>query len=459
MNRDSRASLQGSRYDNAAGVLVRVFTSPILGSLVVSSLLFVLVAPAWSHGDLGHFSVTAWAITELPEGELKEFFDDPEVANAAIYGSTFPDAGYWVDTQVARDFAEYSHWAPFIQSFIEAIRQEYPPESWDQEVRKNVAFMIGCAVHGLQDEIFDSTFLYQVDEHDDGGQDEADGGTDFFLVDDGQRAILPKRYLPPLDVLLPLYDSLAQEVTEQVVLGSVETQEKVYLNDDVSYDIAAAFVEDSRERIPWAAEHYLDPQVPGSLRSEVPATMAYMQALWKRVHGDWRADDDLVVYSYPDGNGVLRSSRSGTVDSWITMILGQGIVFDTSGGGIFDAAGAPVEANYTGTRWGHPVPRLVRFQPTADLQPGKRYRARLDAGVENGWGRAEPGGRAGRGPKRHARMVPNRAPAPSACASRSPIGPGPSARSMNFACPMLCLRSVDCGRGMLVSIRKVRPQP
>ncbi|MDG2304095.1 MAG: zinc dependent phospholipase C family protein [Candidatus Binatia bacterium] len=177
--------------------LRRVLIAALLVSLVLAP------SPARSHGDWGHVQVTRWAIESLPPGPLKEFFAEPAVREAALFGAAFPDSGYWADGPAEREYGEYTHWEPFIQAFVEHIRTNQPPPFAMLEQRKLVAFLMGCGAHGLQDEIFDSLFLFQVDEHDGGNQEDADGGTDFFLVEDG---VLPFDLVEfvPMDALLPL---------------------------------------------------------------------------------------------------------------------------------------------------------------------------------------------------------------------------------------------------------------
>jgi len=387
--------------------------------------------------------VTGWAIENLPPGPLRSFFSEPAVFNAALYGAAFPDSGYWVDTGPTREYAEYAHWEPFIESFIQLIRSEHPPGFWSPEERKLVAFMMGCAAHGLQDEIFDSTFLFQVAEHDGKGQSEADGGTDFLLIDEGHQRFLPERFLP-MDTLLRLYAERPEAITQETILSGVDTQESTYVNDGLGLQIARSLAPASRDLIPWTAQHYLDPEVPGILYTEITPTMQYLQAVWDRLHGRWKSGRDPVVHVFPDDGRALRSASAGTVDGWVTMILGKGIAIDSAAGTLLGAHGTTVDARFTGTRWGHPFPRVVRFQPSVDLEPGRRYTAVLHAGAEmidrggtTGPHRATvraacddrahgcPGGRSSEGPKidgsaRHA--------AQRRCVARSPGGarcPGP----------------------------------
>ncbi len=333
--------------------------------------------PVHAHGDWGHVHVTGWAIENLPSGELRDFFAEPEVFSAALYGGSFPDSGYWVDQPPHREFAEYSHWEPFVQSFIEYIRANHPPPFDTLEDRQLVAFLMGCAAHGLQDEVFDSLFLLQARERDGHGQDEADGGTDFFLYDDGHIRF-PVEHFVPTDVLLEIYADLPQTITADIIREGADAQTRSYVNPTLIATFATAFVEESRAVLPWASEHYLDPSVPGSLATEIAPTMRYMEAIWERLHDRWD-ERDLVVHAFPEDPRRLRSHRSDKVDSWITLVFGRAITEPT--GELLDADGNRVNARFTGTRWGHPFPRLVRFLPESDLEPGAIYTARLLPGA------------------------------------------------------------------------------
>lgn len=360
---------------------MRATALPTLCLVVAAVLVASAVSPrrADAHGDWGHVHVTGWAIENLPNGELRELFEDPEVRNAAIYGGAFPDSGYWAEEPATREFAEYSHWEPFVQGFIEYLRAHHPPPFTSLEARTLVGFLLGCAAHGLQDEIFDSTFLFQVDEQDDFGQDEADGGTDFFLHEDGHVRFDVEEFVP-YDVLLDLYADLTPPISAETIRRGVDTQTQVYLNRANYALFARAFVDESRQRIPWTSQHYLDADVPGSLLAEVTATMRYMEAIWERLHDRFDASDP-VVYAYPDAPRRLRSRRADTVDSWVTLILGRAIAIDSAAGVLLDDSGAEVEAVFQGTRWGHPFPRLVRLMPAQDLEPGAFYTARLLPGA------------------------------------------------------------------------------
>jgi hypothetical protein len=209
---------------------------------ILPLLAVLLSADAEAHGLWGHIHVTGWAVENMPDDELRAFLLEPEVFNALLFGATFTDSGYAGDTDASRAYAEYTHWEPFIQEFITWIQVNDPPP-WDSlESRKRVAFLMGCASHGLQDSIFDSLFLYQVEEHDGRGQDASDPATDGFLSLDGYLRFFPEQDLP-METLLTLYAGLEPEVTEEVILDALTLVTTVYINDSSGPHIAATIGE------------------------------------------------------------------------------------------------------------------------------------------------------------------------------------------------------------------------
>jgi hypothetical protein len=346
-----------------------------------SALLFLLLcafAPktARAHGLHGHIHVTGWAIENLPEGELRDFFDDPEVFEAALSGARFPDTGYARNNVHTRTYAETAHWEPFIEAFIQHARTTYGP-TYTKEEKLVIAFLLGCASHGLQDELFDSTFMYEAEQRDGHGQEALDPGTDGFLVEDGYFRHLPNDFMPYPD-LLALYADVDPEITQPLIELQVLIV-NVYVNAGPGLDFARDNAERYRPELPWSASHYLDASVPGSLRAEVFATGRHIEALWERLH-DRYDDQDLLVHTWPEETRRLREADHTSVASWVTFVLGKGIEPDTTTGTIVDENGAshPVEVTYT--RWGG-TSRIVRFKPTADFVPGGRYTATLHAGA------------------------------------------------------------------------------
>lgn len=352
-------------------------------NLLAVALVSLWAMNAAAHGIWAHVHVTGWAIENLPPGELRDFFSEPEVMNAALFGAAFTDTGYSIEggelRDAARAYAEHTHWEPFVEDFVTFILENDPPPFDSLASRQRVAFLMGCAAHGLQDEIFDSLFLDQVSLHDGAGQEEADPGVDGFLALDGHIRFAPTRYIP-MDTVLALYADLDEEVTEAVIDAAVDLVVAAYLNPDLGVGFAEGNGREALEVIPWTAKHYLDPDVPGSLISEVVPTMGYLQAIWDRLHGDWQ-QSHLVIHAFPEAPRRLRDHQPDTPDSWVTFVFGMGLLRDAATTSWGDADGAAVAYRQRDTRWGgEGWTRLVRLQAQEPLEPGGWYWARLEPG-------------------------------------------------------------------------------
>ena len=345
-----------------------------------ASCALLMAGDASAHGLWGHIHVTGWAVENMPDDELREFLLEPEVFNALLFGATFTDSGYAVDSSASRAYSEHTHWEPFIEDFISWVQINDPPP-WDSlESRKRVAFLMGCASHGLQDTLFDSLFLYRVDEHDGKGQDEADPATDGFLVMDEHVRFVPEQDLP-MDTLLELYAGLDEEITEEIILNALNFVTSVYINDEAGLNIAATIGASNEKALAWTRTHYMDPSVPGSLRAEIFPTMRHQQALWARLHGELSADD-AAVFAYPEAPRRLLSADHTSAGSWSSLIFGAGVRYEDDLVDLIGPDGESVDFTQANTRWGAEYTRLVRLQPAVDLIPGGWYTARLRAGIQ-----------------------------------------------------------------------------
>ncbi len=348
-----------------------------LAALVLTALL---PGSASAHGLWGHVHVTGWAVENMPDDELRQFLLEPEVFNALLFGAVFTDTGYAIDDPASRAYAEHTHWEPFVEDFVAWIQRNDPPP-WDSlESRQRVAFLMGCASHGLQDSIFDSLFLSQVEERDGAGQEETDPGTDGFLALDGYLRFVPEPYVP-MSTVLELYEVLPEEITEGVIDEAVSAVTAAYINDELGIAVAEALGGLYAEDMPWGREHYMDPEVPGSLRSEIYPTLRYQQALWARLHGELSADD-VTIYAFPEQPRRLRSGDADTVDSWVSLIFGAGVRYEGDLAELLDDRGEVVPFTQADTRWGAEHTRLIRLLPEQDLNPGGWYTARMRAGAE-----------------------------------------------------------------------------
>jgi hypothetical protein len=345
---------------------------------LLALVLALLPLQAQAHGIWGHIHVTGWAIENLPPGELRDLMADPEVRNAALFGAAFTDSGYWPQGGAlqapARAYGEHTHWEPFVNDYIAWMLANDSPPYTTLESKKRAAFLLGAASHGLQDELFDSLFLYQIEKYDGAGQEEADPGTDGFLALDGYIRLIPQEYIP-MEVLVGVYAGVDSAITADVIQSAVDVMTLFYVNETRGPALARAQGEMYEAAIPWARQNYLNPDIPGSLHSEVRPTMAYMQAVWDRLND---RPVESVVFAYPETPRRLLGAKAGDPDSWVTFVSSMGLQNGSSVATWEGSTFAPVLFNTLGSRWtGSGWTRIVRLQPTTDLIGGENYEAGL----------------------------------------------------------------------------------
>ncbi len=335
--------------------------------------------PAAGHGINGHVHVTGWAIERLPPGEVADFFADPELFDVALFAASFPDSGYAIDDP----YGEMAHWPPFLEAYIRHVLAEAGPPFDTPEKRRQAAFVIGLACHGLQDEIFDSIFLHHIREHDGEGQDSADSGTDAMLSTDGYLRFKPPQWAP-IDDLIEVFAAEGHAVEAGTIEAGM-ARVKVFVIDAFP-NLAPILDERLRPLLPWTAEHYIDPAVPGSLAAEIPATGAFIEALWARLHGRMPVAA-MVGHAYPDGRRRLMSLDADSAGSWITLVLGIGarVGSVTAERVALEGPAGPVPFDLHHTRWGGSPDdwtRIVQLRPRAPLEADAAYVVRLEPGME-----------------------------------------------------------------------------
>lgn len=335
--------------------------------------------PAWSHGINGHVHVTGWAIERLPPGELAAFFDDPALVEVAQFAASFPDSGYAIDDP----YGEMAHWPPFLEAHLSYLRAEVGPPFETDEARRHAAFVLGLACHGLQDEIFDSIFLFHALEHDGIGQDGADPGTDAFLHTDGYLRFKPAQWAP-VDALIEVFAGLGHAVDAETLDAGMYRVKFLVIDNFAA--LAPRLDREWRPQMPWTAAHYVDPAVPGSLAAEIPATAAFLEAVWARLHGRFPAAA-FVGHPYPDGARRLRSADADSASSWVTLVLGIGARVGTVTPDRVEWVGpaGPVPFELRHTRWSGGADdwtRIIQLRPAGDLAPDTEYTVRIAPGIE-----------------------------------------------------------------------------
>jgi hypothetical protein len=346
-----------------------------------TALLAALPTLADAHGINGHVHVTGWAVESLPPGELHTFFADAALRDTAQIGAAFPDSGY----AIGDPYGEMAHWEPFINAYVEWIIATFGPTYETEEARRHIAFMMGAAAHGLQDEIFDTHFLRYLIQEDGQDQDAADSGTDAFLFTDGVLEFKPPLYIPETG-LQAVFTAAHDYAPDQSQIRAGMQRVKILVIDRFAA-VAPMLDAQYRPLLPWGSTHYLDPEVPGSLRAEIQPTAAYMLALWERLHGRY-TPQMLATHTYPTSTRRLRGADHTRVDSRIGVVFGIGAIVGTLNEEtvrLFGPGETPVSLDVQHTRWtGRPddATRQVVLVPLEDLALDTEYEVRLLPGIE-----------------------------------------------------------------------------
>ena len=155
-------------------------------------------------------------------------------------------------------------------------------------------FAVGMALHGLQDEIFDTFFLEQVAHFDGASQDIVDPGLDAIMVVDGIAQAKPEIFLPTDELVDVLASSFGVEVDASVIEEGARRVKLAVI--DHFEPIAENYAREHRPSLSWAEANYLEPEVLGSLTSEVEPTRGYAEAVWARLASENVMRDVVSVF-------------------------------------------------------------------------------------------------------------------------------------------------------------------
>ena len=342
----------------------------------------LLPSAVTAHGINGHVWVSDVGADALPECEveLRELFADPLLREKYQFGAAFPDSGYAPGGQ--RDYGEAIHWEPFIQHYIEYLRDKYKGNFESQAAQEEVAFLLGAAQHGMEDEVFDSIFMPRAEEVDGAVQDDLDTGTDLVLVGEGYTDLTPEIYYPQ-DITVA-YASYGIDVDNKAIDHGVRIIRTVVIGlvDATPENLGAEYY----DVIPWALDNYLDPDTHGSHAFEQHLVAPYVVSLWHRLHDRFQ-DADMIIGSAPRPGKRLPNNAIGTVDSWVTVFFGIGLMTRTLTPDtvkVYDAIGEPIPVEIGWTRWGGPDSdtRLVQIRPVTDWTADGDYTIEFSPDIE-----------------------------------------------------------------------------
>lgn len=353
---------------------------------IVLALAALVAMPrlAAAHGINGHIWVTDGALGYMLDCTAAEMLADDAVRPVLQIGASFPDTGYVNDA--GRDYGETAHWEPFVESFIAYMRETYAPPYDTLEERQLVAFLMGAAAHGMEDEIFDSIFLRLVEEKDGVSQDWTDPGTDFMLVAEHHTDLQPEPFLPADDLIAVFKrPGIEVPVTEELMHDNMQVVRVVVIGY-ASFKTDPRIDDEYRPALTWTAEHYLDPRIPSSFPFEKTVVGPYLDAIWHRLHGDFRLSD-VVIQTVPARGERLLSTDHTSAFAWPNLIFGYGVLYRSLSAKtvrLLDDRGKAVPFEIGYTRWGNAATdgRLLQLRPLADLAADRDYTVVLEPGVE-----------------------------------------------------------------------------
>jgi Zinc dependent phospholipase C len=234
---------------------------------------------AYAGGGMTHMFIAEGTIAKLPNEKLRHLLLDN--LDAYLVGSYYPDSGYVKGTHHGTD----SHGDAFIYAFTDHIKEKYSDPVIQHP--KLVAFLFGCAVHRVSDEIIHFVFYMQAKDKDFNGDynkahEYSDTGIDLLLnIDKNQWMTHPNTWWVPVNDLLNVYHRLGKDQ---------------YTADQIRWGNTALFLAGYGERIispfaypylrwkaPWTATHYYDwPQ--GGILMDEDKVAEYLMDLWDRLN-------------------------------------------------------------------------------------------------------------------------------------------------------------------------------
>jgi len=362
--------------------------TPLLAASLLALLLPLAPRHAAANGAFSHVHMTQFALERLPPSELRTFFTDPELVLAVEAGSMFPDSGY-----AAGDaYGEIAHWDPFLRSYVEDLEARYAGDYSSREAKLRIAFLLGFAAHGLEDQSYDTTLLARAFE---AGDTEIPGLSfdqiaDYFLTfDHGVSFTLDDPYAPYAD--LPAIIAAGPDghnVDEAVIrdaMGTMSTLIRVQGNTRITRNWYAQ----GWESFPFLGTHYYNEEAVGSVPWLATLLVKYWEVLWARVHRTDVLTRDLLLRTIPEDGATNWNVDFADGRAWgrIALFFGYAIDRDTLGPFVTlrDAAGATVPVSFE-TAYGGRDRHLLFVVPEATLAFDTEHTLTIGAGAPTLYG-------------------------------------------------------------------------
>lgn len=304
--------------------MTRLPTLLAISSFAITALV---TAKAKANGAYTHAHISQLAHAMLPPGELRTLLEDPALAHAYECGSLFPDSGYAIDDP----YGELAHWEAFLDAYIQDLRARYGGDYESDEARRELAFVLGVASHGMADQSYDTTLLARAFEVD-GPEPEGvsvDQYADYFLADHDVSfsvdAWAPYAHLPAVIASA----SGGHAVSEDTLMTAMS---RMSIVTRVQSEPSRSLYFTAWESFPFLGTHLYNDQALGSLPWLASMIAEYWQVVWRRLHGTDDPDADLVIRTVPaDGGENFPVDRSES-EAWgrIAIFFGYAILRDAT---------------------------------------------------------------------------------------------------------------------------------
>lgn len=347
-------------------------------------------AVASANGITAHAHISELAVADLPPGELRDFLSDPAVLQALRSGSVFPDSGYAAD----HAYGEIAHWEPFTNAYLEWIVATHPPPWTTLEDRQRVAFLLGAMSHGMSDQVYDSLFMHQIEQHD-GELGDFDRRAEMWLVTEHDPMIAPLEVVLFADELPPILLSSSGEASTAADftrgMGLVQSALRAIPL------LARTEYEPAWHALPWGATHYYEPYEPG-LGTTTPGSFhhvawvisRYWQVVWERLHGTDSLERSLVA-TWPEEGAVNVETTAGRAEARAMLVFGHAIDAASFPGSFHlrPAAGGPDVTAHARFQWGDRANAVLVIWDE-DLAYDTEYEVELTTGLTTMDGRPLP---------------------------------------------------------------------
>jgi len=305
---------------------------------MLGAVLLACGVSALANGQTTHIWITREALGRLPEGELADLLQDPELEPMLVHGTMFPDGGY----PLGHPYGETAHWEPFQTRYLDWIKSTYGPP-YTGEAAPHVAFLMGLGSHGLADQTFDAFYLNRSQLYD-GDLGWADGrsmdeATDIVWARMTGAQDVPERWVP-YDALLPLFEDAGVGVDADTLSEGQDLLELAVSAVGVAGSSGGdlSYYEDP---FPWATSNLDNYELPGIPDYEADVIASYWAELWDRLHD--LSGEQLIDRTWPVDGGYGLATDPESPDARISIIFKQGLYaedVDTDAFRVEDSSGA-----------------------------------------------------------------------------------------------------------------------